>query len=102
MIRDVKLPGSDNLSEWLAQRNTEEAAIASRKEVVRIFRKGTDEVLAALDSLTPVAIGTTLDSGFGWSVPMTWLMKLPGRHAISHAAQIEYLQTCWGDQEVHF
>ena len=102
MIRDVKLPGSDNLSEWLAQRNTEEAAIASRKEVVRIFRKGTDEVLAALDSLTPVAIGTTLDSGFGWSVPMTWLMKLPGRHAISHAAQIDYLQTCWGDQEVHF
>jgi len=43
-----------------------------------------------------------LESGFGWSVPMTWLMNLPGRHAMSHGAQIDYLQTCWGDQEVHF
>jgi hypothetical protein len=102
MIRDRKLLQIDNLAEFLAQRNASEEAVTSRAEVESIFRKGTDEVLAALDSLTPEEIETTLDSGFGWSVPMTWLMNLPGRHATAHAGQIDYLQTCWDDQEVHF
>src|SRR5258708_28603397 len=47
MIRDRKLPASDNLTEWLAQRNAEEAAITSRTEIESIFRKRTDEVVAA-------------------------------------------------------
>jgi hypothetical protein len=102
MINDRKLPSSDNLAEWLAQVNAEEAAITSRIEMESVFRKGTDEVIAALDSMTPEAIGTSLDSGLGWSMPMTVLMNLPGLHAMSHAAQIDYLQTCWDDQEVHF
>ena len=102
MIKDGKLPGSDNLAERMAQRNAEEAAITNRTEVESIFRKGTDEVIAALDSLTPEAIGATLESGFGWSMPMTLLMNMPGLHAMSHAGQIDYLQTCWGDQQVYF
>jgi len=102
MISNRKLPSHDNLEAWLAQRNAAEVAITSREEVEMIFRKGTDQVLAALESLTPEEIEMTLDSGFGWSVPMTWLMNLSGIHAIAHAAQIDYLQTCWDDQEVHF
>jgi len=102
MIRERKLPRHDNLTEWLARRNAAEVALTSRAEVEDSFRKGTDEVLAALDSLTAEEIELTLESGFGWSVPMTWLMNLPGSHAIAHAAQIDYLQTCWDDQEVHF
>src|SRR6266567_30980 len=72
MIKDQKLPASDNLTEWLAQRNAEEAAITSRAEMERLFREGTDEVVAALDSVRPEAIGTSLDSGLGWSMPMTF------------------------------
>jgi hypothetical protein len=102
MIKKRKLPAHDNLTEWLAQRNAEEAAITSRAEIERIFRSGTEEVIAALDSLTPNEIAGSLDSGLGWSMPMAALMKLPGLHAISHGAQIDYLQTCWDDQEVHF
>ena len=102
MIKDRKLPSSDNLPEWLAQVNAEEAAITSRIEMESVFRKGTDEVIAALDSLTPEAIGTALESGLGWSMPMTFLMNLPGTHAVGHTGQIDYLQTCWDDQEVHF
>jgi hypothetical protein len=102
MIRDRKLPAIDNLAEFIAMRDAAEAAITSREEIESIFRNGADEVLAALDSLPPEAIKTVMDSGLGWSVPMTWLMNLPGNHAMSHAAQIDYLQTCWDDQEVHF
>jgi len=101
MIRDRKVPAPDNLTEWLAERNAEEIALTSRTEVESVFRKGTDEVLAALDSLTPEDISISLDSGLGWSMPMTWLMKLPGWHATVHVGQIDFLQTCWGDQEVH-
>lgn len=101
MIRSGRLPAIDNLAEWLAQRDAEEAALTSRKEMERLFREGTDEVLAALDNVPLEAIGTSLDSGQGWSMPMTFLLKLPGFHATLHAGQIDFLQTCWGDQEVY-
>ena len=52
-------------------------------------------------ALPPELIGTTLDSGLGFSMPMTDLMKLPGWHATLHAGQIDFLQTCWDDQKVH-
>ena len=101
MINDRKLPSVENLDEWLAERNAEEIAISSRTEMETVFRKGTQEVLAALDALPPELIGTTLDSGLGFSMPMTDLMKLPGWHATLHAGQIDFLQTCWDDQKVH-
>lgn len=69
---------------------------ATDDEVVYQF-----DVLSALDTLTPEAIAMTLDTGLGWSMPMTLRLKLLGTHAPSHAAQIDYLQTCRGDQDVH-
>src|SRR2546425_9341047 len=56
MIKDRKLPAHDTLPEWIAQMNADEAAITSRTEMESMFRKGTDEVLAALDSVPPEAI----------------------------------------------
>lgn len=101
MIRDRQLPVTGSLQEWLAERDAEEMAITTREEVERVFRKGTKEVLAALDTLTPEDIELSLDSGQGWSMPMTFLIALPGFHATLHAGQIDYLQTCWGDLEVY-
>ena len=101
MIEARQLPAHDNLTAWLAQREAEELAITGRDQIEPIFRKGTEEVVAALDSLTLEEMESTLDSGFGWSVPMTWLMNLPGVHATLHAGQIDFLQTCWDDQEVY-
>jgi len=101
MIRDRRTPAPDNLSEWLAQRDAEEIAISSREEMERAFREGTAQVVEALDSLSPEEIDMSIDSGQGWSTPMKQLMELPGWHATLHAGQIDYLQTCWGDQEVY-
>lgn len=101
MIRDRATPKPDDLEEWLAQREAEEVAITSREEVERIFRAGTEEVLAALDSLSADEVAMELDSGQGWSMPMTFLMGLPGWHATLHMGQIDFLQTCWGDQEIY-
>lgn len=101
MITDRALPVPENLTEWLAQRNAEEIAITSREEVEAAFRKGTDEVLAALDTVTPEDVSTILDSGQGWTVSMSWLMNLPAWHATLHNGQIDFLQTCWDDQEIY-
>lgn len=101
MIRDRRQPAPENLNEWLAERDAEEVAITSREEVETIFREGTAEVLAALDTLTPEDLEMSLDSGQGWSMPMKQLIGLPGFHATLHAGQIDYLQTCWDDQRVY-
>lgn len=101
MIRAKALPQPENLVEWLAQRDAEEIAITSREEMEKVFRQGTAEVLDALDALTPEDIKLTLDSGQGWTAPMTQLMGLPAWHATLHAGQIDYLQTCWDDQQIY-
>lgn len=101
MIRDRRLPAPDNLSEWLAERDAEEVAITSREEMEKVFREGTAEVLAALDTLMPEELEMSLESGQGWSMPMKQLMGLPGWHATLHAGQIDYLQTCWDDQQIY-
>ncbi len=102
MIRARKLPTGDEIPELVARTEAAEAEISSRAEMESVFRKNTDEVIAALDTLTPEDIGTTLDTSLGWSAPMTFLMKLPEIHAMAHTSQIDYLQTCWDDQIVHF
>lgn len=101
MIRDRRLP-LDDVSGFVARMNTAEQAITDRAQMETVFRAGTDEVLIALNSLGPEEIGMRLDSGQGWSMPMAFLMNLPGVHAHTHTGQIDYLQTCWGDHEVHF
>lgn len=101
MIRERRTPAPENLDEWLAKRDEEEMAVESRQEMERAFREGTAEVLAALDTLSPEDLETSIDSGQGWSMPMTQLIALPGWHATLHAGQIDYLQTCWDDQEVY-
>jgi hypothetical protein len=101
MIRERALPKVENLDQWLAQRNAEEELLTSRAEVEAVFREGTAQVISALESLTPDEIESTLDSGQGWQMSMIWVMGLPGWHATLHTGQIDYLQTCWGDQEIY-
>ncbi len=101
MINARSTPVVDNIEEWTARNNAEEIAITTREEMEEVFRKGTEEVVAALDTLTPEETEMVLDSGQGWTMPMTFLMNLPGWHATLHLGQIDYLQTCWDDQEIY-
>ncbi|MCW5937521.1 MAG: DinB family protein [Fimbriimonadaceae bacterium] len=102
MIRERRVPYGDEIPDFVARTRAEEEAITTREEMESVFRKNTEAVLAALDGLTEEDFAISLDSGQGWSMPMTWMMKLPGTHAFSHHGQIDFLQTCWDDQEIHF
>ena len=63
MIRDRKLPFGDEVHEFVARNEATAEAITSRAEMESAFRKGTDDVLAALDALITEEIGIRLDSG---------------------------------------
>ena len=100
-IRDRRTIAPENIQEWLAQRDAAEIALTTREEMERVFREGTAAVVAALDTLTAADVELSIDSGQGWSMPMTQLMGLAGWHATLHAGQIDYLQTCWDDQKIY-
>lgn len=101
MIRNRALPEVADLAAWLAQRNSEETAVTTVAEVKDAFKSGLDLVNGALDSLSPEEVDMEIDSGQGWTMSMRFLMKLPGWHATLHMGQIDYLQTCWDDQEIY-
>jgi hypothetical protein len=65
-----------------------------------MLRQGIADSLAALDTVKPEQIGSTIASPQG-QTPFIFFLTLPALHLEKHAAQIDYLQTCWGDLEVH-
>lgn len=101
MIGEKRLPQPENLEVLLESWRKEEAAVESRIQMEEILRNGAAVVVAALDSLTVEDLGLTLDSGMGWTMPMTRLVELPGWHVTLHLGQIDYLQTCWGDLQIY-
>jgi len=77
-----------------------EAAITTREQLIETLEKSTAEVIAALSTLDDESIVAIVPSPF-FTAPMSFWMNLPARHIDNHAAQIDYLQTIWGDQEWH-
>ena len=78
-----------------------ENAIKTREEAVQIIEVKSAEAIAALNGLTQARIGEEVQTPFG-SMSVKFIMTIIGRHMDSHAAQIDYLQTIWGDQQMHF
>ena len=101
MINARQLPAFESLEQWLAERDAEELAITTREQMEAAFRAGTAEVLAALDNFPEDLIGTTIETNMSWQMSVNWLVGLPGWHATLHTGQIDYLQTCWDDQEIY-
>ncbi|MBM3123307.1 MAG: DinB family protein, partial [Chloroflexi bacterium] len=82
--------------EVFAQQAAAEAALTTRQQVVQLIERSTVEVGAALDALTPELMASTVETPL-LTAPMTFFMTLPGLHMYTHASQIDYLQTIWGD-----
>lgn len=101
MIRDRKPPQPEDLELWIAQNNAEEEAITTREQVIQAFNKGLEEVISALETIQADEVDSEIDSGQGWTMSMRFMMNLPGWHATLHCGQIDYLQTCWNDQEIY-
>lgn len=101
MIRDRALPKFESLEQWIAEREAEEIALTSREEMTQVFRRGTQEALDAMDTWTEADLDLPFQAGGGWTPPMAEIIRLPGWHATLHLGQIDFLQTCWGDQTIY-
>ena len=101
MIRNRQLPTGDEVPDFMARTSAAELAITNKEDMERLFRENTQKVLDALDTLTDEDIETELDSGQGWTLSMGFLMRLAGWHATLHLGQIDFLQTCWDDQQIY-
>ncbi len=75
-------------------------SVRSVAEADAMLRHGITDTLDALDSVTPERIESSLETPIG-PTPFLFFMTLPSVHLTLHTGQIDYLQTCWGDQEVY-
>ncbi|HLJ53794.1 MAG TPA: DinB family protein [Chthonomonadaceae bacterium] len=101
LFREGRFPAMD-IGQFMAHMKETESRVTTREQAVALFRANTDAAIAALEAITPGSLAATIDTPFGFSAPMSQFTMVPGMHAQAHAAQIDYLQTCWGDQEMHF
>ena len=94
-----KFPAS--VEEYLAPIDARVQAITSVGQAESVLREGIADTLASLDRVRPEQIGSTIETPIG-STPFLFFMNIPAIHLYIHTGQIDYLQTCWDDQQVYF
>ena len=100
IIRGEEMPLSGTPQEAAVQIRASDVNPATREEAVAMVEDSVAEVLEALDGVTDEMLDTTPTSPFG-PLPFAYWMGLSSNHTGFHTAQIEYLQTIWGDLESH-
>jgi hypothetical protein len=98
IIRAGRFPSS--VEEFLGPIQSAIQSITTLEQAETMLRKGIADTVAALDTVKPEQVGAMIDSPQG-QTPFTFFMNIPAIHLNGHGAQIDYLQTCWDDQEVH-
>ena len=82
-----------------AQRLAEEE-FKTREQVLSLLEQTSAEYLAWLDTMTPALLASTVETPFGPS-PMVLAITFPARHLTGHVAQMDYMQTIYGDRDWH-
>jgi hypothetical protein len=77
-----------------------EMEFTTREQVKQLLDQNTNSFLAWLDSLSPEKVASTFESPMG-AFPMAAAITFPADHLRAHAAQLEYLQTIYGDRTMH-
>lgn len=99
IIRAGRFPASTE--EFLGPIQAVVDGIETVQQAEAVLRKGIADMLAALDTVQADQIGRSLETPIG-TTPFLFFMTIPSTHLTLHTGQIDYLQTCWGDQEVYF
>ena len=88
------------IEELFAAGAAAEAAITTRGAAIAAVEASVAEVVAAIESVPAEKVDADVVTPF-MTAPMAFFMNIPGRHLDNHAAQIDFLQTCWGDMDWH-
>lgn len=87
--------------EFLAPINARIDSVETLQQAIDMLKQGIADTLAALDTVRPEQTGSSVETPIG-TTPFLFFMTIPAVHLVLHTGQIDYLQTCWGDQEVYF
>lgn len=89
-----------NIAEYDAATRVQEKEYTTRAQALSLLEQTRTEYFAWIDSLTPEQLTARVDTLFG---PMDRVSTIAGlaNHMRYHTAQIEYLQTVWGDTDWH-
>lgn len=77
------------------------ASPGSRKEALELLAESVSKLDSAIEKVTPDMLSRTVALPFG-QMPMARLIAIPSSHLQGHAAQIDYIQTIWGDMDGHW
>jgi len=75
--------------------------LGGKEEALAALAQSVAEYEAGLDAMTPERWDDLAESP-GGSLPLSVWMHFIGHHMAEHAAQVDYLQTCWDDQESRY
>jgi hypothetical protein len=89
-----------SLAEADAAGREAEKLFASREQVLSLLEQTTADYFAWLDTLTSEQIGGMVTLPFA-TLPLAVAITLPADHLRGHAAQLDYIQTCYGDHDWH-
>lgn len=79
-----------------------EAQFGTREQVAALLEENGAAYLQWLDALTPERLATTVEMPFGMgAVPMALALTFVTAHTRYHIAQIDYVQTIYGDRDWH-
>lgn len=84
-----------------AKCDAEEKELISKSAAFSVLESATSNALATMKKLTANDLEKIVHTPW-MSAPLGMWVTLFWRHFDMHTGQIDYLQTCWNDQEFHF
>jgi len=75
--------------------------LTDRQDAIDRLNAGTDALIEAIKGLPEDRINATVPTPFG-DTSVQFILRIAGIHTFGHAAQVEYLQSCWGDTDFHW
>lgn len=95
------ISGNAHVGSCLGITQSAEAESTDRPSLVAKLRESTETIIAKIESMPDEAFDTSV-SFFGHDIPMPFFAFIDEWHLCRHAAQIDFLQTMWGDMENRF
>lgn len=80
----------------------QENQFTSREQALELLDEVSTNYVSWLDALTPENLSAIIELPFNFgSAPVAAGLAFPWRHTQAHIAQLEYIQTIYGDQDWH-
>lgn len=76
-----------------------DSGVTTRDQAIELFTEKSDEVISYLKSLDGDDLAQMIDLPFGMGqAPLSYMVGIPAIHTRTHLAQLEYVQTIYGDR----